>query len=282
MHDASAHLTHGMSALGLSGGGGVVIALLIAGLVGGLAHCGATCGPFVLSQASARLAANPSGCAGLTRLSGAMLLPYHLGRITTYAALGALAAAAVGEVQPTARWVPVAFLLIGALLFMTTGARGVGLALPRVSLPWQGSMGTPEFTDPLRALAESPYGWRGYLMGVALGFLPCGLLYAAIAAVAGAPYLVEHGISVEGLNEPKKVFEGTAREGAAGFPANVNVAAALGMAAFGLGTAPSLFAVGLVGHFAARRWRAAFGKIAPALLIVNGAALVYLAWRTMT
>ncbi|MDA0675111.1 MAG: sulfite exporter TauE/SafE family protein [Proteobacteria bacterium] len=249
MHDASAHLTHGMSALGLSGGGGVVIALLIAGLVGGLAHCGATCGPFVLSQASARLAANPSGCAGLTRLSGAMLLPYHLGRITTYAALGALAAAAVGEVQPTARWVPVAFLLIGALLFMTTGARGVGLALPRVSLPWQGSMGTPEFTDPLRALAESPYGWRGYLMGVALGFLPCGLLYAAIDAVAGT-----------------------------GRPAT----AALGMAAFGLGTAPSLFAVGLVGHFAARRWRAAFGKIAPALLIVNGAALVYLAWRTMT
>jgi aspartate dehydrogenase len=52
-------------------------------------------------------------------------------------------------------------------------------------------------------------------------------------ALIGAPYLVEHGISVEGLNEPKKVFEGTAREGAAGFPANVNVAAALGLAGVG-------------------------------------------------
>ncbi len=52
-------------------------------------------------------------------------------------------------------------------------------------------------------------------------------------ALIGAPYLVEHNISVEGLNEPRKVFEGTAREGAAGFPANVNVAAALGLAGVG-------------------------------------------------
>jgi aspartate dehydrogenase len=51
--------------------------------------------------------------------------------------------------------------------------------------------------------------------------------------LAGAPYLLEHGISVEGLNGPKKVFEGSARDGAAGFPANVNVAAALGLAGIG-------------------------------------------------
>ena len=36
--------------------------------------------------------------------------------------------------------------------------------------------------------------------------------------LAGAPYLEQHGISVEGLNEPKRVFAGTARDGAAGFP----------------------------------------------------------------
>ena len=34
----------------------------------------------------------------------------------------------------------------------------------------------------------------------------------------GAPYLVEHGISVAGLNTAKLVFSGTAREAAAGFP----------------------------------------------------------------
>ncbi len=51
--------------------------------------------------------------------------------------------------------------------------------------------------------------------------------------LAGAPYLVAHGISVEGLSAPKRVFSGTAREAAAGFPANVNVAAALSLAGIG-------------------------------------------------
>ena len=51
--------------------------------------------------------------------------------------------------------------------------------------------------------------------------------------LAGAPYLVENNISVEGLTEAKRVFAGTAREAAAGFPANVNVVAALSLAGIG-------------------------------------------------
>ena len=49
----------------------------------------------------------------------------------------------------------------------------------------------------------------------------------------GAPHLVENDISVVGLSEPKLVFEGNARAGAIGFPANVNVAAALSLAGIG-------------------------------------------------
>jgi aspartate dehydrogenase len=51
--------------------------------------------------------------------------------------------------------------------------------------------------------------------------------------LVGAPYLVENHISVEGLTEPKRVFSGNAREAAVGFPANVNVAAALSLAGIG-------------------------------------------------
>jgi len=51
--------------------------------------------------------------------------------------------------------------------------------------------------------------------------------------LAGAPHLLKNGISVEGLNDPKLVFSGTARDAAAGFPANVNVVAALALAGIG-------------------------------------------------
>jgi aspartate dehydrogenase len=51
--------------------------------------------------------------------------------------------------------------------------------------------------------------------------------------LAGAPYIVEHNIRIEGLTEPLRVFEGTAREAAKGFPANLNVAVALSLAGIG-------------------------------------------------
>lgn len=53
------------------------------------------------------------------------------------------------------------------------------------------------------------------------------------AGLEGAPYLVERGMSLKGLNAPRKIFEGSARDGARGFPANVNVAAALSLAGIG-------------------------------------------------
>ena len=53
------------------------------------------------------------------------------------------------------------------------------------------------------------------------------------AGLVGAPYLIEHKIELDGLTEPLRVFSGTARDGARGFPANVNVAAALSLAGIG-------------------------------------------------
>ena len=55
-----------------------------------------------------------------------------------------------------------------------------------------------------------------------------------VRSLEGAPYLVEHGIDLAGLDAPLRVFEGTAREAAKGFPANLNVAAALGLAGIGV------------------------------------------------
>jgi aspartate dehydrogenase len=49
----------------------------------------------------------------------------------------------------------------------------------------------------------------------------------------GAPYLLERGISLLGLREEKEIFSGSAREACRGFPANVNVTAAVSLAGIG-------------------------------------------------
>jgi aspartate dehydrogenase len=54
-----------------------------------------------------------------------------------------------------------------------------------------------------------------------------------VRGLAGAPYIVANNIDIEGIAEPMKIFDGTAREAARGFPANVNVAAALSLAGIG-------------------------------------------------
>jgi aspartate dehydrogenase len=54
-----------------------------------------------------------------------------------------------------------------------------------------------------------------------------------IAGLVGAPHLVENKIDIEGITEPLRIFEGTARQAAKGFPANLNVAVALSLAGIG-------------------------------------------------
>jgi aspartate dehydrogenase len=75
--------------------------------------------------------------------------------------------------------------------------------------------------DAVRAAAEGPVS----SVSIETRKPPRGL--------AGAPYLQKHGIDVMGMTEPTLVFEGNALDAAAGFPANVNVAAALALAGIG-------------------------------------------------
>ncbi len=54
-----------------------------------------------------------------------------------------------------------------------------------------------------------------------------------MAALEGAPYLVENEIRIDGLEEEQEVFFGSAREACRGFPSNLNVSAAVSLAGIG-------------------------------------------------
>lgn len=52
-------------------------------------------------------------------------------------------------------------------------------------------------------------------------------------ALEGSPYLVEKGVSVLKFKEEQEIFSGSAREACIGFPANINVSAAVSFAGIG-------------------------------------------------
>jgi sulfite exporter TauE/SafE len=226
--------------------GGVIGALALAGLLGSVSHCVGMCGPFVLAQVGARLERVPAvGMREWHRLAGAAAAPYHLGRATTYALLGAVSGGVAGGLAtlPGLRHLAASLLALAAAMFLVGALRQAGL------WPGQGQTGgaAPGWIGrALGPLFAAPVGWRGYGLGIGLGFLPCGLLYGALAAAAST---------------------GSA------------LAGALGMAGFALGTVPALVATGVLGHLAARRFKALAGVVAPGLMIVNAGFLGLMAWR---
>jgi len=98
-----------------------------------------------------------------------------------------------------------------------------------------------DLVDVARASGGQIIVPTGALLGLdAVGAAAQGTIHSVtmqtrkpIAGLLGAPYLVENKIEIAGLTEAKRVFVGSAREAAIGFPANLNVAVALSLAGVG-------------------------------------------------
>ncbi|MBL4615724.1 MAG: sulfite exporter TauE/SafE family protein [Magnetovibrio sp.] len=236
----------------IDGSQGLLFALFMAGFAGGASHCLGMCGPFVISQVQARLESIPiQRMSEFKRLTGGALMPYHLGRATTYLSLGGIAALVSGQLTQMSvmKGFAAGLLAFSAFFFVVYALRGLGIALPGV-----GRKGTSKGEGKLartwgkliKPLFVRPVGLRGYGLGVALGFIPCGLLYGALAAAAAS------GDWLTGV---------------------------FAMVAFWLGTVPALFGLGLAGGALLGRWPDMARQGAPVLMIVNAGFLFYLAWQ---
>lgn len=131
----------------------VLGAALGAGLVGS-PHCAGMCGGFAAACGQRR---------------GGLAL-WHAGRMTTYAALGALAGG-VGWVIPGPAWLPAAASAV--LLVWFAGAVAGVLPEPAPRLGWLGRTGARLLGRPS---AAARFGF-----GALNGLLPCGMVYAALS-----------------------------------------------------------------------------------------------------
>lgn len=154
------------------------LSLLVAGLASGL-HCAGMCGGIA---------------AGFSVLQKQELwkrqLAFNLGRLTTYAAAGA-AAGAVGAGAYSAAALPAqtALYVLASLVLVLAGVHlaGFGNSLrnfEKLGMPlWRRVQPLAMHLLAARALPQA------YAAGLAWGWLPCGLVYAALAAaaLAGGP-----------------------------------------------------------------------------------------------
>ena len=192
------------------------------GLLGSF-HCVGMCGAIALALPGA---GGPRG----RYVAGRVL--YNLGRVTSYALLGA-AAGVLGQGLRLAGWQQSLSLLSGGLilLLVVIPERYLGRAAAFLDL----DVVLAKVKSRLAYFYQRPSLSALYTTGLLNGLLPCGLVYLALAGALSAP-------------------------GVAG--------AAAYMALFGLGTLPLMLALSLTGQLVPMRWRGRLRRAVPVLATV--------------
>lgn len=162
-------------------GYGMPIGLFLVGLLGGVTHCAAMCGPFVISQAGK-----------FERISDYALLPYHTGRIVTYITMTLIMYSLVNMLTfftPMRMYIIVPILMFAGVLFLVN-------AIPYLSVifPWVNKVTLP---IPYKQVSKIiPKINNRFFLGLVLGLMPCGMVLGAIMVAASASNMLTAGLSM--------------------------------------------------------------------------------------
>ncbi len=158
-----------------------LVGAALLGLLGGL-HCIGMCGGIAASLAGAR-----SGRANVRAQ-----LAYNLGRIASYALAGALAGglglsvlSLLGPVGVTALRVLAGLFLVAAGLYLSGWWMGMLRVEQLGSRVWR------RIAPLARRLGPLDRPWNAVALGALWGWLPCGLVYAALAGAVSAGGVIE-------------------------------------------------------------------------------------------
>jgi len=204
---------------------------LVFGFVSSL-HCVQMCGPIVLTYS---VAANAD--AGRRSLLG-LHLAYNAGRTLTYMLLGAIAGLAGGTMTWVGRLAGIENVaaIVAGIAMVITGIVLLGFGLKS----WGGFALPNRFLRPIGKLISSRSVASKFTLGLLMGLLPCGLVYAALMKAIGTA---------------------------------TPLAGALTLMAFGLGTSVALIVVGL-GSSAATRKIARWGTTVSAITVMAMGAIL--------
>ncbi len=185
--------------------------------IGGSLHCVGMCGPIVLALPSYR---------GETKKLFVGRLIYNFGRITTYLVMGAILGL-IGHGIALAGFQQSFSILMGVFVLLI-------LLFPRLSLLLNASHPVNKFNLKLKTffgrLLKKKSFFSQFLIGIANGLLPCGLVYIALAGA------IITGNFVDG---------------------------AIYMALFGLGTLPMMLAISFTGNFIGLQLKKRLYKLSP-------------------
>jgi sulfite exporter TauE/SafE len=223
----------------------IFVIMFTSGLLGGFGHCIGMCGPVVAAYS-----------VELKKKSVIPHILYSLGRITTYSILGGimgLTGSFVSVVRHIEKFQVITLAVTG--LAMIVFGLAAGGWLPSLRMKLEGARKVSSWVGKtLRYISEAKTAGVFYPMGLIIGFIPCGLLYTALIAAAGA------GVSAS--SHAEGFFSGM-----------------LLLLLFGLGTAPALV---LLGQFVAMKgeWlRNRLSKASALLMIFIGIIFVYRSFR---
>jgi sulfite exporter TauE/SafE len=208
---------------------GTYLEIFLIGLFGSM-HCIGMCGGFVAMYSLNKSATQPS-------------LPHHLlynlGRLTTYSLLGGILGY-IGSFTAylgNYRLIPGITLLTAGVVMVLMGMNIAGTLGKQILFEDAGITSGSLFRRTLRNILAMESVWGTFLLGLLLGFLPCGLLY---------PIFIQAAVS-------------------GGFPPGI-----LTMAVFGLGTVPAMMSFGLLVTKLRPRMKLILYRIAAVLIILLG------------
>jgi len=205
------------------------------GFFGGFSHCIGMCGPFVITQVSNNLQKTSLvNFNFFTRLKNCALIPYHMGRILTYSFIALISKLILKSFDDTRFYhILSAFLLIiGAIFFLKIlfeennffnkfknfltkligkffvndhnfyNKKMLKKLTSKIPINMFLKFFYQKFLTIIKSLFANPRGINGFILGIILGFLPCGLIFGAVAITLNfsSPLFSAIGMIIFGLS----------------------------------------------------------------------------------